>query len=149
MEKFLLNNQKHLLLHYLSFQTFLYFPKFIIEAIYITSKFALTHFCWIKNLNKLLSMQVSKHKESKVFCERCLNHFPNIEALEIHKESCEQFEFVKIEMPKKGETCRFKNFNREMKIPFVVYADFESIVEKVSSGILSSKENQSQFSKDK
>ena len=26
-----------------------------------------THFCWIKNLDKLLSMQVSNHKESKVF----------------------------------------------------------------------------------
>ena len=119
-----------------------------INLLYLKTK-EKNHFCWIKNLDKLLSTQVSKHKEPKVFCERCLNHFPNDEALKIHKESCEQFEFVKIEMPKEGETCRFKNFNREMKIPFVVYADFESIVEKVSSGILSSKENQSQFSKDK
>ena len=73
-------------------------------------------------------MQVSKHKESKVFCERCLNHFPNEEKLEIHMESCEQFDFVKIEMPKEGIKIKFKNFNREMKMAFVIYADFESIV---------------------
>ena len=42
-----------------------------------------THYCWIKSLNRLLNMQVTKHKENKQFCRNCLNHFP-IERLEIH-----------------------------------------------------------------
>ena len=36
-------------------------------------------------------------------------------------------------MPKEGEKLKFKNYQREMKVPFVVYAVFESITEKVSS----------------
>ena len=87
----------------------------------------------IQNISRLISGQVSKNNRAKFFCRRCLNHFSSSEKLEIHLESCEQFEFVKIEMPEEGTKLRFKNFQREMKIPFVVYADFECIVEKVSS----------------
>ena len=35
------------------------------------------HYCLIKSLSRLLSSQVSGHKESKSFCLNCLNHFPN------------------------------------------------------------------------
>ena len=34
------------------------------------------HYCLIKSLSRLLSSQVSGHKESKSFCLNCLNHFP-------------------------------------------------------------------------
>ena len=37
------------------------------------------HYCFIKNLSRLLSKQVTKHKEPNVFCRRYLNHFPNNE----------------------------------------------------------------------
>ena len=37
-------------------------------------------------------------------------------------------------MPKKGENfVKFKNYHRQLKVPFVIYADFEAIREKVSS----------------
>ena len=35
------------------------------------------HYCLIKNMSRLLSMQISKHKESVHICFRCLNAFPN------------------------------------------------------------------------
>ena len=31
-------------------------------------------------------------------------------------------------MPKKGEYVEFKNFERKIKSPFMIYADFESIL---------------------
>ena len=31
-------------------------------------------------------------------------------------------------MPKKGEYIKFKNFEREIKLPFTMYAEFESIL---------------------
>ena len=34
------------------------------------------HYCLIKSLSRLLSSQVSGHKESNSFCLNCLNHFP-------------------------------------------------------------------------
>ena len=31
-------------------------------------------------------------------------------------------------MPKKGQYVRFKNFERKIKSPFIIYADFKSIL---------------------
>ena len=68
------------------------------------------HYAVISNLSRLLSNQVSRHKEPKFFCRRCLNHFSSQEKLKTHLESCEQFGFLKIEMPKEGEKLKFKIF---------------------------------------
>ena len=101
------------------------------------------HYCLIKNLSRLLSKQVAEDEKPKVFCRRCLNHFPNNEKLEVHKEYCSRKECVKIEMPaiktdKNGEEARkpeinFKNWNRMMKVPFVIYADFEAFLVNMGS----------------
>ena len=91
-----------------------------------------THYCWIKNLNRLLSNQVTKHKETALICRNCLNHFPQ-DRLVIHQESCLSFEAVKIEMPPKGSVMKFKNFNKKMKFPYVAYADFESKLKPVKT----------------
>ena len=91
-----------------------------------------THYCWIKNLNRLLSGQVSKTEKSLVFCRNCLNHFPE-DRLPIHQESCLSFEAVKIEMPPEGSIMKFKNFNKKMEFQFVAYADFESRLEPVKT----------------
>ena len=36
-------------------------------------------------------------------------------------------------MPKKGEKVYFKNFHKQLRVPFVIYADFEALTEKVDS----------------
>ena len=100
------------------------------------------HYCLINSLSRLLSKQVSKGKKTKVFCRRCLNHFPNNEKLKIHKEYCSRKDCVKIIMPeikidKNGEARKpeisFKNWNCMMKLPFVIYADFEAFLENIDS----------------
>ena len=89
-----------------------------------------THYCWIKNLNRLLGGQVTKHEKHVVFCRNCLNHFPE-DRLKIHEESCLSSEAVKIEMPGKGAVMKFKNYHRKMQHPFVIYADFEARLKKI------------------
>ena len=91
-----------------------------------------THYCWIKNLNRLLNSQVTNHKENKEYCRNCLNHFTP-EKLAIHQESCLSFDAIKIKMPSKDSTMRFRNYNRKMEFPYVFYADFEARLEKVES----------------
>ena len=91
------------------------------------------HYCLIKNLSRLLSSQVTKHEKHLVFCRRCLNHLPNEEKLNIHKEYCSQKDSVKIVMPKEGKNILFRNQNRMMKLPIVVYADFEAFLENIDS----------------
>ena len=89
------------------------------------------HYCLIKSLSRLLSSQMSKHGHTNVFCLNCLNHFPNEEELKIHEEYRLKNQAIRIEMPEKGSFISFIHHNRSIKVPFVVYADFEAFMEEI------------------
>ena len=89
------------------------------------------HYCLIKSLSRLLSSQMSKHDHTNVFCLNCLNHFPNEQKLKIHEEYCLKNQAIRIEMPEKGSFISFIHHNRSIKVPFVVYADFEAFTEEI------------------
>ena len=90
------------------------------------------HFCWIKNMSRLLSSGVNNHQHKRHFCYRCLNSFHSVKSLEKHKEYCQNNEAVKIEMPV-FENIQFKIFYKKQRVPFVVYADFECFTEKIDT----------------
>ena len=87
------------------------------------------HYCWIKNLSRLLCDQ-NKHKGKTYFCDRCLYGFTKEDLLIKHKEDCCGINknSTKIEMPPEGSRIRFKNHQNQMPVPYVIYADFESII---------------------
>ena len=89
------------------------------------------HYCLIKSLSRLLSSQLTNHDGSIVFCLNCLNHFPNEEKLKIHEEYCLKNEAIRIEIPEKGTFISFIHHNRSIKVPFVVYAEFEAFTEEI------------------
>ena len=91
------------------------------------------HYCWIKNFSKLVRAQVTKHEHKAYFCKRCLNHFSTPEKLNEHIEVCKENSACKIEVPKRGEKITFKNHKKSMRVPFVIYADFAAITEKIDS----------------
>ena len=91
------------------------------------------HYCLTKSLSRLLSSQMSKHDPANSFCLNCLNHFPNEEKLKIHEEYCLKNQAIKIEMPEEGSFISFIHHNRSVKVPFVVYADFEAFTEEIST----------------
>ena len=92
------------------------------------------HYCWIKNLSRLLTKQVSKKKISRVYCRNCLLSFDNESSLGKHQEYCHNNEAVKFELPKEEDLyIKFKNYERSMKVPFVIYADFECFTEDINT----------------
>ena len=91
------------------------------------------HYCWIKNMSALSASQYNKHKGKRYVCEYCCNSFQSEVTLKRHEEYCSKQKAVKVEMPKKGETLSFKNHCRKMRVPFVVYADFEAFTAPISS----------------
>ena len=46
-----------------------------------------------------------------------------------HQGYCEDNKSVRVEMPKQGSTIEFKDGQNQFKVPFIMYADFESILE--------------------
>ena len=100
------------------------------------------HFCWIKNMSRLISKQKSNHNGKIHFCYRCLNSFISVKSLDKHKEYCQNNEEVKIEMPMfKDDEGKFlgpkyiyfKHHYKKQRVPFVVYADFECFTEKIDT----------------
>ena len=88
------------------------------------------HYCLIKDLSKFLRSSLTKHSDAVEICRSCLNHFPKGK-LKNHEEYCFQNETIKIEMPKEGSSISFKHHNRSIKVPFVVYADFEAFTKEI------------------
>ena len=91
------------------------------------------HYCLIKNLSRLLSNQASKHGHVMHFCRRCYNPFNSEGSLAKHTDYCSSHEAIKIEMPQEGSVLKFENFVRSMRVPFVVYADFESFTQQLDT----------------
>lgn len=91
------------------------------------------HYCLIKDMSRLLSSQTSKREHKQHYCLRCLNGFPSDEKLKEHKELCNSREAVKIELPDAGTFLTFKNYNRSMRVPFIVFADFESSTDQINT----------------
>ena len=87
----------------------------------------------IKDFNSLMYNK-TKHRGRKLFCMHCLQCFSIEEVLSKHKTNCmviigEQA----IRMPRKGNNIlKFQNYHKQMPAPFIIYADFEAITEKVS-----------------
>ena len=86
------------------------------------------HYCLIKSMSRLLTTQTSKKKVKRIFCLICLNSFTSQDTLAKQIEYYSAHEAVKIEMPEEGTTLSFENYNRSMRVPFIVYADFESFI---------------------
>lgn len=47
-----------------------------------------SHYCWIKDMSRLLSSQISNNGHRIYFCDRCLNHFVSTHSLTAHKINC-------------------------------------------------------------
>ena len=91
------------------------------------------HYVIVKNMSRLVGMQTNKHKGKTHICLNCFNTFSIEKSFKQHTEFCLSNEAVKVDMPKKGSTIKFDKFGKTLKVPFVIYADFESFTEKIKS----------------
>ena len=89
------------------------------------------HYCWIRRMSALVASQTNKHKGIKYVCKYCCNSFPTEQSLQKHIEYCSRQKAVKVVMPKKGTMLEFEHYQREMRVPFIVYADFEAFTEGI------------------
>ena len=92
------------------------------------------HYILIQDFNKFMH-NITKHNGKKHFCMYCLQHFSSERILNDHKENCIIINGTQgIKMPIKEEKIlKFNGFNKQLPVPFVIYADFEAITEKIDS----------------
>jgi hypothetical protein len=61
-----------------------------------------SHYCWIKDLNRLLGDQHSSHQRHH-YCPYCLHGFTKERLLNDHVQYCQTYGPQKIELPTKGD----------------------------------------------
>ena len=93
-----------------------------------------THYTLIKDFNRLIKSQKTTSNNGKIFiCKRCFTHFTKEELLEKHIKYCSNNETVAVKMPEPNSMLYFKNYHKQLPIPFVVYADFECFTKPMNT----------------
>ena len=91
-----------------------------------------SHYVFIKDFNRLMYSEVkTKNQHKKHFCMSCLQNFTTKEILNNHRERClliNDTQAVKYET----EIIKFKNFDKQIPIPFKIYADSECLLKRVN-----------------
>ena len=77
----------------------------------------------------------SNHKED-FYCLNCFHSYRTENKLEAHKKICENHDYCYVEMPTKNNNIiKYNHGEKSMKLPFVIYADLECLLEKMSTCI--------------
>ena len=91
------------------------------------------HYLIVKNLSGLLRGITSNHKED-FYCLNCFCSYSTKNKLEDHKKICENHNYCHVEMlTKDNNTIKYNQGEKFIKLPFVVYADLECLLEKMST----------------
>ena len=91
------------------------------------------HYVLIEDFNRFMYNQ-TRHEHRKHFCMHCLQCFSSEIILNNHRDNCIQLNGEQaVKMPNKDNNIlKFNNFHKQQPVPFVIYADFEAITEKIS-----------------
>ncbi|KAE9521636.1 hypothetical protein AGLY_017932 [Aphis glycines] len=97
------------------------------------------HYCYINNFSRFIRSQRTKNCSKLIICKRCFTSFGNKPCksklwgetgLIRHKEMCIKNKLGRPIMFEKGDDdfIYFKNYKNTQRIPIVIYADFECIL---------------------
>ena len=102
----------------------------------------ISHYVYINDFNGFM-FHKTKNKNKKYFCKSCLQCFSSKNVLTKHKEVCLSINGAQSVRLEKG-TIEFKNYFKQIPVPFKIYADFECNLKTVESyeGSYSKKKNQ-------
>ena len=93
-----------------------------------------SHYSLIKSFTRLVKSQITSSKNGLFYiCKKCFTHFTKYELLQKHILYCSTNETVSVRMPAKNTMLCFKNYHKQLPIPFVVYADFECFTKPINT----------------
>ena len=75
---------------------------------------------------------ISKY-DGDFYCLNCLHSFKTENKLEKHENICKNHDCCCIKMPKEKSVLKYNHGEKSMKIPFINYADMESLLDKIDT----------------
>ena len=91
------------------------------------------HYLIVKTLSRFLRGITSNH-DGDFYSLNCFHSYRTKNKLDAHKKICENYEYCHIEMPTKDNNIiKYSQGGKSIKLPFIVYADLECLLEKMST----------------
>ena len=102
--------------------------------LFLNEKDGKSHFTLIKNFSRLIRSQLTTRTDEPInICKRCFSYYTKPELLEKHIEYCSNNAAAFVKMPEPNTYLYFKNYKKQLPVPFVVYADFECFTKPMNS----------------
>lgn len=99
------------------------------------------HYCLIKDINIFLS-RTKHHKSGFYACNYCLHMFTKQSLLDDYIPYCSPHGSQKVEIPSEHNCfLEFKDYEKTLEVPFVIYADFETLNSRLTSCNMDSKQS--------
>ena len=91
------------------------------------------HYLEVKNLSALLKGIASSHNEV-FYSLNCFCAYNIKNKLEEHKKICENHKYCHVEMANEdNKIIKYNQGEKSIKSPFIIYADLECLLEKMST----------------
>ena len=91
------------------------------------------HYLIVKILSRLLRGITGNH-DGDFYCLNCFHSYRTKNKLDAHKKICQNHDYCHIEMPTKDNNIiKYNQGGKSIKLPFIVYADLECLLEKMST----------------
>ena len=85
-------------------------------------------------LGETLIRGVTYNHNDEFYCLNCFHAFGTKNKLEEHKKMCENHYYCNVEMPTKDNSIiKYNQGEKSIKLPFVVYANLECLLKKMST----------------
>ena len=93
-----------------------------------------SHYSLIKNFSRLIRSQLTTRTDEPIkICKRCFSYYTKQDLLDKHIKYCSSNKTAIVKMPEPNTFLHFKNYDRQLPVPFVVYADFECFTKPMNS----------------
>ena len=91
------------------------------------------HYLAVKKLSALLRGITSEH-DGDFCCLNCFHSYRTENKLKKHYNVCKNYDYRYVEMSKEdNKILKYKHGEKSMKVPFIIYADLEPLLEKMST----------------
>ena len=91
------------------------------------------HYPAVKQLFALLR-RIKRNNNGDFYCLNCFCSYTTENELKKHKNVCKNHDYCYVEMPEEdNKTLKYNHREKSMKVSFTIYADVESLLEKVNT----------------
>ena len=81
-----------------------------------------------------LLRRIADNNNGYIYCLNCFSSYTTKNRLKKHKNVCENHDYCYVEMPgKDNKILKYNHGEKSMRAPFVIHADLESLLEKMST----------------